>query len=379
GEDALDAREVIAGLAQVAQRLNDRQAGTDVGFVEKVGAALAPRLPQAAIESHVGTVGFLVRRDDMDTGGEPLRIVPCHLRAGRAVDQNAVWQVLYEDVLDERLHVRGSLALLVLRAPPVQRHTRVREHHPLRPQQPAYAQVELGLSVQALALRGDLVQQDPADRARTDHADGQSVRREVQAGMDGTQRSSRALTIDDDRNIPLRGALCDRAHIHGGGAERVEHLPRDAGGAGHAVTDDCKDGQLVVDGNALYLSFVQLTLEGTAHHGCCTICLRLRDGTTDRVLGAALRDQDDRDPLLAQRAEQAVRGARHADHAGALHVHQRHLLDARDALDGQLRGRLGADERAGLLGREGVADPDRNVAADRGCHGLRVDDLGAEV
>ena len=29
--------------------------------------------------------------------------------------------------------------------------------------------------------------------------------------------------------------------------------------------------------------------------------------------------------------------------------------------------------------REGVADPDRNVARDRRLHGLRMDDLGAEV
>ncbi len=40
---------------------------------------------------------------------------------------------------------------------------------------------------------------------------------------------------------------------------------------------------------------------------------------------------------------------------------------------------LRADQRAGLLGREGVADPDRDVAADGRRHGLRMDHLGAEV
>ena len=51
------------------------------------------------------------------------------------------------------------------------------------------------------------------------------------------------------------------------------------------------------------------------------------------MLRAALRNQDDRDALFAQRAEQAMRGAGHADHAGAFDVHHRDVLDGGDALD----------------------------------------------
>ena len=42
-EDALDARDLIASLAQVAQRLDDRQARADRGLIEIVRAGRAPR------------------------------------------------------------------------------------------------------------------------------------------------------------------------------------------------------------------------------------------------------------------------------------------------------------------------------------------------
>ncbi len=46
---------------------------------------------------------------------------------------------------------------------------------------------------------------------------------------------------------------------------------------------------------------------------------------------------------------------------------------------GRSEAGCGADQRADLLGREGVADPDGDAALDRRRHGLRMDDLGAEV
>ena len=48
-------------------------------------------------------------------------------------------------------------------------------------------------------------------------------------------------------------------------------------------------------------------------------------------------------------------------------------------LTGRLESRRRADQRARLVRREGIADPDRNVAPHRRRHGLRMDDLGAEV
>jgi hypothetical protein len=67
-------------------------------------------------------------------------------------------------------------------------------------------------------------------------------------------------------------------------------------------------------------------------------------------------------PCVAQRAEQPVRRARHADHARALDVDQRHLLDAGEPLDREATRRPRVDQRARVLGVEGVADPDRDLA-----------------
>ncbi len=127
------------------------------------------------------------------------------------------------------------------------------------------------------------------------------------------------------------------------------------------------------------LPFLQLTLERNAYDARGPLGLILWDGAADGVLGTALRNEDDGDALFAQRAKQAVRGSRDADHAGAFDVHQRNVLDAGDALDRQLGVRLRADERAGLLRRKRVADPDRNIAADGRGHRLRMNDFGAEV
>ena len=107
----------------------------------------------------------------------------------------------------------------------------------------------------------------------------------------------------------------------------------------------------------------QLAVERLAHDGFGARGFRFGNREADRMLGAALRDQDHRDAVIAQRAEQAMRRAGHADHAGAFQVHQRDAIDAGDALDRDLRRRLRADQRAGLLRREGVADPDRNALA----------------
>src|SRR5690606_34329393 len=75
GEDAFDALDGIARLAQVAQRLDDRKAGADRALIEIVRAALAPRLAQRLVIADVGAVGLLVGRDDVDAGGQPGRVV----------------------------------------------------------------------------------------------------------------------------------------------------------------------------------------------------------------------------------------------------------------------------------------------------------------
>ncbi len=74
-----------------------------------------------------------------------------------------------------------------------------------------------------------------------------------------------------------------------------------------------------------------------------------------------------------------MRGTRNPDHARAFQVHQRNRVDGRDPLHLERRLRVRANQRAVLLRRKSVADVDGNVARHRRLHGLRVDDLGAEI
>ena len=132
--------------------------------------------------------------------------------------------------------------------------------------------------------------------------------------------------------------------------------------AGHAIAHHGKDGAAERDFDTLNLSFTQFRIEGAANSLLGGFRLHGRNGEADAVFRTALRDDDDGDLRVAQSTEQTLRRARHADHAGTFQVHQCHVFDAGNALDGQ-RGRgVRANLRAGFFRGEGVADPDRNFA-----------------
>ena len=237
----------------------------------------------------------------------------------------------------------------------------------------------LELLAQPRALRGELIEQHPPHRARADDAHRDGVRRQVQPGVHRAQRAHGTAAVDHRGDVALGCALGDGAHVDPRHAERGEQLRRHARRAGHAVADHREDRQVGIDVDALDLAAFELALEGAAHDGGRLLRLLLRDRAADRVLGAALRDQDDGDALLAQRAEQAVRGARHADHAGALEVHQRHALDAGDALDGQREVGWAQMSVPAFSGAKVLRIQMGMRVLHRRRHGLRVDDLGAEV
>src|SRR5262245_31048517 len=113
--------------------------------------------------------------------------------------------------------------------------------------------------------------------------------------MDRAQRTRGELAVDHRGDITLRGALRDGPDADGRGAQRAEYLRRDAVRTRHAVADDCEDAAAGIDLDALDLPFAQLAVEGLAHDQLGARRLPFRDREADRVLGAALRDQDDRD------------------------------------------------------------------------------------
>ncbi len=186
-------------------------------------------------------------------------------------------------------------------------------------------------------------------------------------------------SFDHDGDIALRGALRDRTHVHARRAQSIEHLSGNARRAGHAVADHRENGEIAIHFDTLNLACLQFALERVPNHGSRALRLLRWNRAADRVLGAALGNENDGNPLFPQRAEQSVGRAGHADHAGALHVHERDLLDAGNPLHRQLRSRVRADKCARLLRSERVADPDRDAAPDGRRHRLRMDDLGAEI
>jgi hypothetical protein len=149
--------------------------------------------------------------------------------------------------------------------------------------------------------------------------------------------------------------------------------------AGHAVAHDGQDAAAVIDLDAVDLSFAQFGVERTTHDTLGTFGFGFRHREADRMLGAALRNKDDRNAFLAQCTEQAVRGAGHADHAGTFEVHERDAVDRRDALHQRVGIRAVVNQGAGFVGCERVLDPDRDAFLHRGRHRRRVDDLRAKV
>ena len=176
-------------------------------------------------------------------------------------------------------------------------------------------------------------EQRAADQARPDQSDRDGVRRQVERRVHRAQRPGGVLLLDDDRDVPLRRALRDGAHVDRGLRQRAEDLRRGAGRAGHAVADHRED--------AAVGRHRTLRGSGRARSSDSKACRTIRSvaaasdrGTAKQIECSELACEISTTEMLmlAQRGEQALRGAGDADHAGALDVDQRHLIDRGDAL-----------------------------------------------
>ena len=167
-------RIVVAGLAQVAQRLDDRQAGADRRLVQVVRTARAPRLVQPRVELQVRAVRLLVRRHDVNAARQPARIAAATSALAvqsmiTACGRCSAWMCCAK-----RARSAGSARLLNASRQRVQLHFRVGEQHALGRHDAAHAQVELEIARQALDLRRQLVEQHAADRHRARSARSRS-------------------------------------------------------------------------------------------------------------------------------------------------------------------------------------------------------------
>ena len=311
-EDPFDPLDAIAGLAQIAQRLDDRQSGADRGLVKVVrrlrrrraSAERRGRTPRSALPACLFGVTTWM------PGREPSGIVPRDRGAGRAVDDHRVREVAGVDVLHELPPGRSGR-----RSSSASRQCVIGTAVSARViffdvRMPRSRRSRLEVVGEPAHLRRELIEEHAADRSRPDQPDRDGVRRQVEAGVHRAERARGLLAVDDHRDVALGRALRDRADVDAGGAERVEQLGGDARRAGHAVADDGEDAAVAGDVDPLDLSLPQLALERLAHDRCGALRLRLFQREADRMLGAALRDQRDRDAVLAQRAEQPLRRPR---------------------------------------------------------------------
>ncbi len=112
-------------------------------------------------------------------------------------------------------------------------------------------------------------------------------------------------------------------------------------------------------------------------HGA--VCEVLRHRNTDRVLRARLGDQSHGDTCLLQSRKHPVCRPGHTDHPCSFEIDQCHAVDLGDALDAGL-GRPGRLNPApAMIGREGIADDQRDFIVNNRAQSLWVNDLGAEV
>src|SRR6185503_10685426 len=104
-EDAADAADLVAGLNEVFQCVNDGQARADGRLVEEVRASAVAQALQLLVILDRPAMSALVRRDDVDTALQPRGIAVRDTLIRGAVDEHCVRQVIGLDVRDEPVGV----------------------------------------------------------------------------------------------------------------------------------------------------------------------------------------------------------------------------------------------------------------------------------
>ncbi len=125
----------------------------------------------------------------------------------------------------------------------------------------------------------------------------------------------------------------DRTNIDLCLSKSAEELSGDAGMVDHVIAHSSEDAAVVRHSDHLDLVMVQLgeklALNGRARESS----LDFGDRKADRMLRTGLRDHDDGNTHISQRAKKTIGYARHTHHPGALDVDERHVVDRCKSLD----------------------------------------------
>mmetsp|Transcript_39676 Transcript_39676/g.94004 ORF Transcript_39676/g.94004 Transcript_39676/m.94004 type:complete len:629 (-) Transcript_39676:205-2091(-) len=305
-------------------------------------------------------------------------------------------------VLGELLKVHG-LAVLQRVAHAIQLHAeplvildplvaRARGHH-LDLEGEILAEVALLALEHRNELRGNL-------GGSSDHSDADHSTRQREGLVDRAERARSVLAVHDHSDLALRGALSDRAHVNARGSERSHEGTGHAGGEGHALADDGDDGHVAEERDRVDRGAGEFKFKGLLECSQCRRALVVGHGHADGVLGGGLGDHEDVDVARAHGLHEAASYARDTDDACALQIDHGHLVNGRDALDGDrlapiplrprhmvrdrrvtvLEGRRAAlDDSALEGGVEDVAHVHRDVVVDARHHRRGMQHLRAEV
>src|ERR1043165_2049964 len=171
----LDLDDLVPRRDRSTKRVDDRETGADVCFVEKISLMFARCVAQAHVSREGTGVALLVGCDDVDPSGDPILIVLRHFGARGCVDDHCVWQVFGVYVIEELFDVCVKRAFVQRVAPTVEKNLPVVKNHLPAVHDAAHSQIDTTFWAQLLKARGELVQKRSADQSGADHADRKSL------------------------------------------------------------------------------------------------------------------------------------------------------------------------------------------------------------
>ena len=371
--------QLIAGVEQVLQVLNHRQASANVSVIEELTARAAGRMAQLVIVIQRRGIGLFVRRHHMETFAQEVGVLIGDRLAGGTVDDHRIEQVVLFHQADQTAKIKRLFRLSQRFTPVLQIQAMNAGQQRLRIGYTADAQIDMFV-LQPSLLALDLLQQRAADAADADDKHFNHLVGVEQHLMGHAHAGGGVVIADHHRNRALGRALGNRHDIDIGAGQRRKKFRRDTAQGTHPVAHHGDDGQTLHNGQRLQQPLFQLETKLIFHRPFGTRAIALRHAETDAVLRRGLGDQYHRDASAGHGGEDACRHADHAFHPRTGDVEHRHIVEVRDAFHRQVVFiATGADERSRRLRVAGIFDQAWDLKlSDRG-NGARMQHFRAKV
>ena len=147
----------------------------------------------------------------------------------------------------------------------------------------------------------------------------------------GAHRGDLVAAAHHHRDVELRAALGDGAHVDAMATEHAEDLAGDSRPGRHLGADHRNHRVILLHHHVVDDTVSSFEGEFVVHGLFGNRRLGAVDDEADRMFRGALADQDHRNFLPGEGAEEALRDAGHAHHAISLDAHQGNPSDRSDA------------------------------------------------